>query len=194
MVKEVRGVRWFTAARHVPSLIGRMHDGTMIKGGPYTLVQAFVIPLTAAVAWGTRGLWGTGSWIIDGGLSLFAAAGLGWAAGHMPDDRNPLLWVAGLLSASTQPRWGRANGRRITVPKPQRIHGHVIVQCRDHRQPQPAGRRKARAVPAPAVQDAPPAIGITEPAPSPVPGWAPTAVRHTGVEALLASINQGEQR
>lgn len=206
MVKEVRGVRWFTAARHVPSLIGRMHDGTMIKGGPYTLVQAFVIPITAAVAWGTRGLWGTGSWIIDGGLSLLVAAGLGWGAGHMPDDRNPVLWVAGLLSASTQPRWGRSNGRRITVPKPQRIHGHVIVQCRELQQPQPAPGGDATSITAaavqdtptvqdvPRVQDAPASIGTPAPARTAAPGWAPPPVRHTGVEALLASINQGEQR
>ncbi|MFD7161326.1 hypothetical protein ACFV9C_42540 [Kribbella sp. NPDC059898] len=204
MVKEVRGVRWFTAARRVPSLIGRMHDGTMIKGGPYTLVQAFVMPITAALAWWTRGMWGTGSWIFDGGISLGVAVGLAWVAGQMPDDRNPILWAGGLLSALTQPRWGRSNGRRVTVPKPQRIHGHLVVQCSQSPHPVADLRLEASAVVVPAqVARAEPAATAAlvsrpvleaEPEPAVVPSGMPLAVRHTGVEALLAAINQGEHR
>jgi hypothetical protein len=186
MAKEVRGVRWFTAARHVPLLIGRTHDGTRIKGGPYTLVQAFAVPVTAGVMWGTRGLWGSGSWILNIGFTLIAAGGVGWVAGRLPDDRNPLLWVAGLFIATTQPRWGQSNGRRVTVPKPVRLRSQVVVQCRElgaiHTEPARANQEQ----PLPADSD--------DPAEQQPTAWPPIAVRHTGVEALLASIKQGEQR
>ncbi|MEU4607580.1 hypothetical protein AB0F43_31735 [Kribbella sp. NPDC023972] len=186
MAKEVRGVRWFTAARHVPLLIGRTHDGTRIKGGPYTLVQAFVVPITAGVMWGTRGLWDTGSWVLNIGFTLLTAVGIGWVSGRLPDDRNPLLWVAGLFIATTQPRWGKSNGRRVTVPKPVRIRSHVVVQCRElstiQTEPTPAAEEQQL-----------PAVDV-EPAVQQPMVWPAVAVRHTGVEALLASIKQGEQR
>jgi hypothetical protein len=186
MAKEVRGVRWFTAARHVPLLIGRTHDGTRIKGGPYTLVQAFVVPITAGVMWGTRGLWDTGSWVLNIGFTLLTAVGIGWASGRLPDDRNPLLWVAGLFIATTQPRWGKSNGRRVTVPKPLHLRSNVVVQCRE--------LSTIHTEPAPAAEEQPWPADDIEPAAQQPKVRPAVAVRHTGVEALLASIKQGEQR
>lgn len=186
MAKEVQGVRWFTAARHVPLLIGRTHDGTRIKGGPYTLVQAFVVPITAGVMWGTRGLWDTGSWVLNIGFTLLTAVGVGWISGRLPDDRNPLLWVAGLFIATTQPRWGKSNGRRVTVPKPVQLRSHVVVQSRE------LTAIHTEVAPAVEVQQLP--VDEVDPAAQQPAPWPAVSVRHTGVEALLASINQGEQR
>jgi hypothetical protein len=187
----------------VPALIGRMHDGTAIKGGPYTLTQAFVIPLTAWLAWMPHGLWGTGEWIADGLLALGIAAGVGWAVGRMPDDRNPLLWVAGVVSVLIQPRWGRANGRPITVPKPCRVRGPVVVQCRELHRLQAAARPEAGTTAAsrqpatlieiPALTEAVALAEGTALSHEDLPRHT-AVVRHTGVEALLASINRREQR
>ena len=40
--QQTEVARFYTRSRKFPRLIGRLHDGTKIPGGPYTVTQAIV--------------------------------------------------------------------------------------------------------------------------------------------------------
>lgn len=175
MSNQAGVARWYTGARKLPAMIGRLHDGTAIKGGPYTLAQAFSVIGTLVVGWKTMWLWKSGSLILDVGYILLAAIAVGWVTGRLPDDRNPVLWAGGLLIAVSQPRWGRVNGRRLSTPRPVTVHSRLVVESRPMAPAKPAplgGAQLARPVISPQSH----------------------GVRQTGVEALLAARRLGEQR
>ena len=63
--EEREVARFYTRSRRFPKFIGRLHDGTKIPGGPYTLTQGVVLAIVLVVALMTQSVWGTGSPIVD---------------------------------------------------------------------------------------------------------------------------------
>jgi len=63
--QQTEVARFYTRSRKFPRLIGRLHDGTKIPGGPYTVTQAIVAAVVLALGLVTRGLWGTGTILVD---------------------------------------------------------------------------------------------------------------------------------
>ena len=43
--EEREVARFYTRSRRFPKFIGRLHDGTKIPGGPYTLTQGVVLAI-----------------------------------------------------------------------------------------------------------------------------------------------------
>lgn len=139
---ETDVVRYHTAGRRQPQLIGKDPSGMPIWGGPYTLYQAaglLLIPLM----WVTRAWWAGDL----SGLAVLAAiavatAGTIWLLGRIDfSGRNVIYAAAALLGA-----WGTAI-------------------CRST--PQPLRRRGVRATGSP-ICTQPRAVRAFEPAPKPV--------------------------
>jgi hypothetical protein len=122
------GARFFTAARRIPTLLGRMHDGSKIPGGPYTLTQAVVAGGTALVLWKSASIWAQFGPI--GNLAFFvgAVAGVALLAGRIPTGgRNPVSWVGGVLGLTFRRRGGTRRGQLLQVSRPRRVRHRFNV-------------------------------------------------------------------
>lgn len=104
-------IQHFTAARRIPTYIGRFHDGFRIPGGPYTLTQFGLFAVVGVV-----GSMATSTF--RGGIDVFSAVlifacswGAAWAAGFLPRTvRNPLTVLASALRAMLAPPTGKVAG------------------------------------------------------------------------------------
>lgn len=179
--------RFYTRSRKFPRLIGRLHDGTKIPGGPYTVTQAIVAAVLLALGLVTRGLWGTGTILVDIPIVLLVAWGGAWGAGRLPATRrNVGSILLGAVGAMFRPAAGKYREQTVKLSPPHFAGGTVVIggtTTPTTTQPKPA-------VPAPAPVAAPAAIEETS-APAaaelvPAGAAAPARTPVTGVERLLA--------
>ena len=128
MSEPTEGAKFFTLARRIPTLIGRLHDGSKIWGGPYTVTQAVAAGVVAFVLWKTSGLWGRGFWLQN--VLIFGGAiwGTTFLAGRIPTGgRNPLGWIAGVLGLTFRRRGGKRRGQLLQVSRPRRVRHRINV-------------------------------------------------------------------
>lgn len=180
-------LRWYTAARRIPKLIGKAPGGGTWPGGPYTLVQFVGAAAVFGVLSLTERWWGSGAWIQDKGV----AAGAGLAVLFLlrfvkPGPRNPVEATVGVVAAASAPRWGTHAGTTVTAGQQvRRSRGRVNVYTAP----------RAATAPAPAAQAAPDATVPTGPAevtPAATPPPAEAAAALSGVQRMLAQINDKE--
>ena len=126
--EEREVARFYTRSRRFPKFIGRLHDGTKIPGGPYTLTQGVVMAIVLVVALMTQSVWGTGSPIVDIPVAAFVSWGAAWGAGRIPATRRNLLSIiTSGMSAMTRPAAGREPGVTIPVGPPHFPGGGTTI-------------------------------------------------------------------
>ncbi|ALJ22514.1 hypothetical protein [Microbacterium sp. No. 7] len=120
--------RFYTRSRRFPKFIGRLHDGTKIPGGPYTLTQGIVLALVLIGALLTQRMWGTGSPLVDFPLAIAFSWAAAWGAGRIPATRRNMLNVlAGGLSAMTKPATGKYRGTTMKIRPPHYAGGKTTI-------------------------------------------------------------------
>jgi hypothetical protein len=161
--------RFYTRSRRFPKVLGRLHDGTKIPGGPYTLTQALVGVVVGAIALTTRAQWGTGTILVDVPLALGITWAAAWGAGRIPATRRNLLGVViGGLSAMMRPFEGKYREKTLRWRPPHFAAGTAEISSAAPAREQPQAPARTAA-----IAKAVPVISI--PAPRPI----------TAVERLL---------
>lgn len=128
MSEPVEGARFFTRARRVPTLIGRLHDGSKIPGGPYTLTQVVTAAVVALALWQTTALWARFGGMLNAVLFVGLVYGAAFAAGQIPTGgRNPFGWVTGVLGLTFRRRGGTRRGQVLQVSRPHRVRHRFNV-------------------------------------------------------------------
>jgi hypothetical protein len=128
-VEEQEVARFYTRAHRFPKMVGRMHDGTRIPGGPYTLAQAGVGGIILLIALITRAKWGTGNILFDLPMIVGFAWGGAWLAGRIPSTRRNLLHViTGAIGAMRRPVAGKYRGAPVQLRKPHSVHGRTGIR------------------------------------------------------------------
>ncbi|WP_125775617.1 hypothetical protein [Antribacter gilvus] len=134
--------KFYTKARRIPLLVGKMPSGARIWGGPYTFTQVGAGALTAFVLWKTTSLWAHLGGFMNVVVAVGIVVGVIWAAGKLPSTgRNPLGWVMDAFNLTANP--GRLAGRQVTLPKARLLTHRVAFAAR------------VTPVPRPGVPDAP---------------------------------------
>jgi hypothetical protein len=184
--EEREVAHFYTGSRHFPKFIGRLHDGTKIPGGPYTLTQGVVLACVLILGLTTQDLWGTGSPIVNIPLVFVVAWAAAWGAGRIPTTRRNLLSIIGSsLSAMTRQATGRYRGAALKIRAPHFAGGRTMI----------AGAVEATAVPlledntAPEAE-APAPQPVTQQRSAPQPARTP-AHAVSGVERLLQQARGG---
>jgi hypothetical protein len=128
--EQVEIARFYTRSRRFPKVIGRLHDGSRIPGGPYTVTQAVVGGAVLVVALVSRGQWGTGSFLFDFPLAVGVAWGGAWGAGRIPATRRNLVTVVlGGLGAMLRPVDGKYRDAAFKLRQPHRAGGSVAIEA-----------------------------------------------------------------
>lgn len=178
--------RFYTRSRRFPKFIGRLHDGSKIWGGPYTLMQGAVFVVVTGLALLTQSWWAADLGML---FALPASGVIGWGAaygvGKIPmTRRNILSVIAGGVSAVFKPTAGHYQDRPVKIRPPHRAGGRVLISG--------APRTKASSIqeiPA-AAQTTPVAAVPVEVTPEPTPAHtAPVS----GVERLLQQARGGSR-
>lgn len=181
-IQESESARFYTRSRKFPKVIGRLHDGTRIPFGPYTIAQAVIGCGVAFVAISTRGSWGSGTILLDLPVSLALAWAAAWGAGRIPATRRNLLTVIiGAVSAVFQPAAGRYRERPLRLNKPHHAAGKVAIALAAP----VAAADSMPATPTPPAETAPVEPVKPTPARELESASAPRTVAVTAVERLL---------
>lgn len=184
--QQTEVARFYTRSRKFPRLIGRLHDGTKIPGGPYTVTQAIVAAVVLALGLVTRGLWGTGTILVDIPIVLLVAWGGAWGAGRLPATRRNIGSILlGAVGAMFRPAAGKYREQTVKLSPPHFAGGTAVIggaKTPTTTQPQPAIPAPAPvAVTAAAEETRTPAATELVPV-----GATPARTPVTGVERLLA--------
>jgi hypothetical protein len=111
--------RFYTRARKVKKMLGKLHDGSKIPGGPYTLTQGAAGVVTGFLALNTNRLWTTRMSIVDIVLGVLAMWGVAWAVGRLPStNRNPALVLVDASGAVFKPAMGSYRGETLEIRTP----------------------------------------------------------------------------
>ncbi|MCF4120419.1 hypothetical protein L1785_05450 [Antribacter sp. KLBMP9083] len=189
--------KFYTKARRIPMLVGKMPSGARIWGGPYTLTQIGAGALVAFALWKTASLWAR----FGGFMNLLVAVGLVvgavWATGKIPNTgRNPVGWIMDAFNLTSTP--GRLSGRQLTLPKPRLVTHRVAFAARVPARVPDAGRApSAVASPWPSVVPAGPVLHAdpVPPALPPLtPGDVPSSVGGPSPEAPESEARRREAR
>lgn len=178
--------RFYTRSRKFPRLIGRLHDGTKIPGGPYTVTQGVVAAVLLALGLVTRGIWGTGTILVDIPIVLIAAWGGAWGAGRLPTTRRNFGSILlGIFGAMFRPSAGKYQEQTVKLRPPHFAAGTTVISgvtATSTTKNELTARPQPIAAPVPAAVEEPLA-----PAAELVPaGSTPARTPVTGVERLLA--------
>lgn len=184
MSEEIESAKFYTRARRIPILIGRLHDGTAIPGGPYTITQLAVGGGSALVMAKTTAIWAVFGLLINVVVFVAVVLGLTFLAGRLPSTgRNPIAWAADGLGLLISTPGGVQNGRAMRVARPHAVRHQIAASGGVN------ATRATTAAPAQtaAVAEEPPAAAaeVVE-----VAGTAPSQL--TGVGRLLASAVAGK--
>lgn len=176
--------KFYTRARRFPKLIGKLHDGTRIPGGPYTLTQVIIGGLFLFVAMQTRSFWTWGSLIIDLPLVLATTWGVAWLSGLIPQtNRNILSVSASGLAAFSSPLNGRFKGKPVRFKQPRRPHSRVVLDLGEYA----AEVSETTTAPALDIPQEKPPTGVLE-----LEETIPPSTKHpravSGVERLLGQV------
>ena len=184
--QQTEVARFYTRSRKFPRLIGRLHDGTKIPGGPYTVTQAIVAAVLLALGLVTRGLWGTGTILVDIPIVLLVAWGGAWGAGRLPATRRNIGSILlGAVGAIFRPAAGKYREQTVKLSPPHFAGGTAVIG--DAKTPTTTHPEPAAPATAPAAASA-----VVEETRAPVTaelvtiGSAPARTPVTGVERLLA--------
>lgn len=183
--------RFFSQARRIPMLVGKLPDGTRIWGGPYTIYQILAVLVTASGMYLFRSQWSSGAILSDLLVGAVLVACVGLLAGQIPlDARNPFVLVGGFGNALQAPRMGTYRGRRVRLRKPHQPRISVSVQPlpREMDDEVAAPRQVESATASERVAPTPEASASEEEATSPKPQNSPaeTKLPQTGLDRLLA--------
>lgn len=186
-------VRYHTAGRRQPMLIGKDASGRRLPGGPYTIYQVVAVVVVATGMWHTTSLWADQMTAISALLIIGAAAvGAGYLVGRLDlSGRNPLLVLLSLLAVtplliSGHP--GRVSGRALPAKPSRRVRAPVTA----HRGP---AHQDSGSVADPLAGPAAPPAGradlslVTSPKASVQPPVGVVA-RLTPLEAFLAAAGK----
>jgi len=186
--QQTEVAQFYTRSRKFPRLIGRLHDGTKIPGGPYTVTQGIVAAVLLALGLVTRGLWGTGTILVDIPIVLLVAWGGAWGAGRLPATRrNVASILLGAFGAAFSPTTGKYQEQTVRLRPPHLAGGTTTIggtaATSTTTRPQVTG------TPAPVVPT--PAIAAVEETPAAAvelvsAGTTSARTPVTGVERLLA--------
>lgn len=134
---ELETAKFYTRARRIPMLVGKMPSGGRIWGGPYTITQIGAGFLVGFALWQTAPLWAHLGGFMDAVLAAGIVIGTVWITGKIPSTgRNPATWVMDALNLTSSP--GRLSGGRLAVQRPRAVGHRVMVLL-------PDGDRAARA-------------------------------------------------
>ena len=126
--QQTEVARFYTRSRKFPRLIGRLHDGTKIPGGPYTVTQGIVAAVLLALGLVTRGLWGMGTILVDIPIVLLVAWGGAWGAGRLPTTRrNVASLVLGAFGAVLSPAAGKYQEQTVKLRPPHFAGGTTTI-------------------------------------------------------------------
>ena len=186
-------VRYHTAGRRQPMLVGKDAAGRPLWGGPYTIYQILgAIGIGAGLAV-TREVWAAELSPLAAVLTVAAAAATaGWLLGRLDfAGRNPLWIAASLLRAAPA----------LTARTPGTLAGRPLKLARAH-QIRCRAAASTRPLPATPHQAADPVTGVAAPAtttvtvsvqPGPSPGptdQPPPPVRQSALEMFLAAAGK----
>jgi hypothetical protein len=148
--------KFYTKARRIPMLVGKLPSGGRIWGGPYTITQVGAGAVVAFALWKTAPLWAQLGGFMNIVVAVGVVVGVVWATGKLPSSgRNPVAFVMDAMNLTSSP--GRLVGGQVALPKPRLVTHRVMVVV------PPAPARSARQA-APAAGQAQPVIRPAEPA------------------------------
>ncbi|WP_298462053.1 hypothetical protein [uncultured Cellulomonas sp.] len=188
--------QFFTRARRIPVLVGRLPDGAALPGGPYTLTQVLLGAGSVLVLAKTTALWAHFGGLTNLLVGAGVVAAVVWFSGRLPTSgRNPISWLGDAVSLYGRPRSGLLRDRPMRVARPHLVRHVMVVSS-----PPPSSSSSA-VDPAPVRSVATEAAAepltkpVVEPVAEPVAepaGAAVGTVSHrplvaTGVSQLLAS-------
>ncbi|WP_435740105.1 hypothetical protein [Clavibacter nebraskensis] len=124
-----RVARFYTSARRIPILIGKMPNGGRILGGPYSILQLVTLGFVFFTGWYTRGLWGPSMSPLLQILTLVMVSGASTlAAGRIPSTKRKLPDLAmDAMAAVTAPFSGSYQGRPLRLAPPHIAGGAVLL-------------------------------------------------------------------
>ncbi|WDN56223.1 hypothetical protein [Streptomyces clavuligerus] len=171
----------YTRARKHPLVIGKLPGAGRLPGGPYTITQVMTMVISFGLLVMTKDLWAAHFGALNFLLMVLIPWGLAWVLRYARlDGRDPARAVRSLLIYSSTPAQGRLAGKPQRVARPRLATATCTVRVRSAERPAPA------AAPAPA----PVARRAARPAPVPAAAAAGRPEPKTGLQALLASLDE----
>lgn len=120
--------RFFTRARRIPILVGRLPDGRALPGGPYTLVQVLSGAGAGLVLAKSTPLWAHFGGLLNVVFAGCVVVGVIWGTGKLPSSgRNPFTWVLDAVALYSVPRQGSMRGRAMRVSRPRLVRHRLVV-------------------------------------------------------------------
>lgn len=118
--------KFYTKARRIPMLVGKLPSGGRIWGGPYTITQVGAGAVVAFVLWRTAPLWAQLGGFMNVVVAVGVVVGVVWATGKLPSSgRNPIAFVMDAMNLTSRP--GILVGGQVSVPKPRLMTHRVMV-------------------------------------------------------------------
>jgi hypothetical protein len=124
-----RVTRFYTAARRIPILVGKLPSGGFIPGGPYTVPQIVVLVSVAAGGYYTMPMW-SGQPSTLGNLSKLASAVVVTAFCIRKvrwGGRSIIPAARGALTSYTRGSQPRQAGRGLTARAPRRMRSNILL-------------------------------------------------------------------
>lgn len=118
---DLRVGKFYTRGLKIPTLVGRLNDGTRIWGGPYTIPQLVVGVIALMILWQVVSRFlSTGFIITDAALILAGAWGITIAVGKIPETRRNLFYMsASSVSAVSAAKNGTFRGSPFKICQPR---------------------------------------------------------------------------
>ena len=124
-----RVTRFYTAARRIPILVGKLPSGGFIPGGPYTIPQILVLLTVTAGGYYTMPMWsGQPSTLGNLGklgcvvvVTAICIRKIRWGG------RSVLPAARGAMTSYTRGRQPRQAGRAPTAHAPRRMHSNILI-------------------------------------------------------------------
>jgi hypothetical protein len=127
-VTDREPARFYTVARRIPTLIGRLVGGAPIPYGPYTIGQVVAFLGTAFLLWQTTGIWARFGGLMNLVFGVAAVAAATWGAGKLPrTGRNPLSWVLDMVLLLLRSPGGVLDRRPLRAPRGQVVTYRLVV-------------------------------------------------------------------
>ena len=118
--------KFYTKARRIPMLVGKLPSGGRIWGGPYTITQVGAGAVVAFALWKTAPLWAQLGGFMNIVVAVGVVVGVVWATGKLPSSgRNPIAFVMDAMNLTSSP--GRLVGGQVALPKPRLLTHRVMV-------------------------------------------------------------------
>ncbi|MFJ3946069.1 hypothetical protein [Streptomyces griseoaurantiacus] len=176
--------RSYTRARKHPLVIGKLPGAGRLPGGPYTITQVMTMVISFGLLVMTRDLWahfGAMNFV----LMVLVPWGLAWVLRYARlDGRDPARAVRSLLIYSSTPAQGRLAGKPQRVVRTRLASATCTVRIRSAEPP------AAVAAPAAVTKTSVTPKRKTRPAPATAPAPAGRPAPKTGLQALLASLDE----